>query len=121
MAKPWAKAFYSSPAWERCRSSFIAERILADGGLCEICHDDVGYIVHHVRELTPNNINDPLVTLNHSNLQYVCKKCHDKEHRVFCETEKNYFFDASGQIQPYPPLKNRTCVRPTDRWGTLEK
>ncbi len=103
MAKPWAKAFYSSPAWERCRSSFIAERVLADGGLCENCREEPGYIVHHVNELTPGNINDPDVSLNHANLRYVCKRCHDKEHGVFCESEKDYFFDGDGNVLPTPP------------------
>jgi len=105
MAKSWAKGFYNSKAWERCRDSYIQERILFDGGLCEICHEEPGYIVHHVRELTPGNINDPDISLNHSNLQYVCKKCHDKEHGVFCEAERNYFFDNNGNIFPTPPVK----------------
>lgn len=106
MAKPWAKAFYSSKAWERCRAGYISERILTDGGLCEMCGEELGYIVHHVKELTPQNIDDPNVSLNYSNLQYVCKKCHDKEHGLFCESEKEYFFDAKGQLHQYPPIKN---------------
>lgn len=106
MAKPWATAFYSSKAWERCRYAYISERILADGGYCEICHDEPGYIVHHITELTPTNINDPNVSLNHSNLQFVCKKCHNQTHGVFCESEREYFFDESGNIHPIPPVKN---------------
>lgn len=106
MAKSWAKAFYNSKAWRRCRDSYIAQRTLEDGGLCEICREELGYIVHHVRELTPSNISDPNISLNHSNLRYVCKKCHDKEHGVFCESEREYFFDESGNIHPIPPVKN---------------
>ena len=33
--------------------------------------------MHHKIMLTPTNIDDPLVSLNHGNLQYVCKQCHD--------------------------------------------
>jgi len=106
MAKPWAKGFYNSKAWERCRNSYIQQRILSDGGLCEKCHEDLGFIVHHVTELTPANIGDPDISLNHNNLQYVCKKCHDREHGVFCESERNYYFDEKGQIIPTPLLKN---------------
>ncbi len=47
MAKDWAKAFYKSAAWQKCRDSYIAKRIAADGGLCEECQEELGYIVHH--------------------------------------------------------------------------
>ena len=36
-----------------------------------------GYIVHHLVTLTPENIGNPAVSLNHSLLAYVCKECHD--------------------------------------------
>lgn len=104
MAKEFAKKFYSSKAWLSCRDSYIDKRVLIDGGLCEKCHEEPGYIVHHVTELTPNNISNPLIALNHDNLQYVCKKCHDKEHGVFCNT-KNYYFSESGEVLPIPPKK----------------
>ena len=103
MAKPWAKRFYSSKRWLCCRESFIEQRILDDGGLCEICHEEPGFIVHHVVELTPSNINNPDISLNHSNLMFVCKKCHDKAHGVFCGAERGYYFDDSGQLHPIPP------------------
>lgn len=78
MAKAWAKAFYKSKAWQRCRASFIAERIKADGGLCQVCGEVPGYIVHHTITLTPENINNPDIALNHELLSYECKACHDK-------------------------------------------
>ena len=105
MAKPWAKKFYTSKPWLRCRQSYIDKRILADGGLCEACHEEPGYIVHHVIELTPGNIHDPNVSLNHNNLQFVCKKCHDEEHGFFCGYERGYYFSADGQILQSPPKK----------------
>ena len=78
MAKDWAEAFYNGKKWRRCRKSYIDERILIDGGLCEQCHDNLGYIVHHKITLTPVNITDPDISLNHENLMYVCKDCHDE-------------------------------------------
>lgn len=78
MAKEWSKSFYKSEKWQSCRDSYIAKRIMIDGGLCEVCHDSPGYIVHHKTILTPKNINNPEVTLNHDNLSYECKQCHDK-------------------------------------------
>ena len=75
MAKPFAEAFYKRKAWRKCRASYIAEREAIDGGMCEHCHEAPGYIVDHIEELTPANINDPEVSLNHDNLQYLCLPC----------------------------------------------
>lgn len=32
--------------------------------------------VHHIIELNPNNVNDPNICLNESNLQSLCHECH---------------------------------------------
>ena len=77
MAKPWAKPFLHSKAWLKCRAGYIEERIRIDGGMCEICHDRPGYIVHHRILLTPENIGNPDIALNWEHLSYECKKCHD--------------------------------------------
>lgn len=87
MAHEYAKGFYASDAWHKCRLGFIRHRRSLDGGLCEECKEKPGYIVHHKRELSPKNINDPSVTLDWSNLEYVCKDCHDKIHE-HCGREK---------------------------------
>ena len=78
MAKKFAKLFYSSPAWIKCRAAFIKNRIAADGGLCQLCKKEQGFIVHHVTQLSEANIDNPEITLNWDNLQYVCKRCHDR-------------------------------------------
>ena len=36
-----------------------------------------GYIVDHIEEISPSNIGDPEITLNHDNLQYICQPCHN--------------------------------------------
>ena len=54
MAKEWAKSFYQSKAWRRCRDAFF----ISKQGLCERC-ENPGKIVHHKIYITPNNINDP--------------------------------------------------------------
>jgi 5-methylcytosine-specific restriction endonuclease McrA len=38
--------------------------------------------VHHITELTPDNINDPSVSLNLDNLVSLCKDCHADRHRA---------------------------------------
>jgi 5-methylcytosine-specific restriction endonuclease McrA len=104
MAKTFSTPLYNSTAWQNCRRLYIAKRIKIDGGLCEECHSRIGYIVHHKILIDESNVNDPNITLNHDNLEYVCKQCHDrfpehfvksKRHKVICE------FDDFGQ--PYVP------------------
>lgn len=75
--KEYAKAFYKGADWRKCRKSYIAYRISVDGGLCEECHCRLGYIVHHKKPITEFNIDDPDITYNFDNLEYVCKDCHD--------------------------------------------
>lgn len=80
MAKEYAKTFYQSKAWKKCRASYIK----SDNGLCERCltKDKIvfGDIVHHKKNITPRNINDVSITLDHNNLEYLCIDCHNKEH-----------------------------------------
>lgn len=99
MAKEWAKAFYNSKRWIKCKEAYISKRIAIDGGICEECHDKPGYIVHHKITLTQYNITNPDISLNENYLEYVCKDCHDlfeghglnKKIRPMCR------FDADGQ------------------------
>lgn len=100
MAQAWAKKFYRSKQWQDCRSSYIQNRILIDGGACEICHEQPGYIVHHKITLTPQNIHDPDISLNHTMLSYECKQCHDEHdgHGVTSEKQLLVWFGNDGQL-----------------------
>ena len=80
MAQQFAKKFYRSKEWLKCRRAFISQRESIDGGMCMRCGERPGYIVHHTIYLTPENINDPNVSLNFRNLEYVCQECHNEEH-----------------------------------------
>ncbi len=100
MAKQYAKKFYNSKAWQKCRASFIGKRIIKDGGVCQHCNDELGYIVDHIVEITPENINDIDIILNHHNLQYLCLVCHNK--KTF-NKKKSLLFDERGQ--PVPPIE----------------
>ena len=95
MAREFAEAFYHSRVWKRCRKSYIAYRVTIDGGLCETCHDRLGQIVHHKVWLTPDNINDPDISLNHLLLKYDCLICHNKERE---NEERRYDFDENGDV-----------------------
>ena len=80
MSKEYARSFYKSSNWLHCKASFIAERRAIDGGLCQRCHKHYGYIVHHKKHITPENISDISIILDHNNLEYLCHDCHNKEH-----------------------------------------
>lgn len=114
MAKAFAKVFYKSKVWEDCRRGYIAERMLIDGGACEVCKKNPGYILHHKINLTPDNINNPEITLNWENLSWECKECHDKEEGHGVDNKKAGLlveFDESGQPHPLPdspPLSGST-------------
>ena len=96
--KDFTDRFYNRPAWIACRASFIRKRQVIDGGLCQRCHDRLGYIVHHKIELTPENIKDPTIALNHELLEFVCLECHNKEHGVFQPAERRVMFDDDGNV-----------------------
>lgn len=100
MAQPWAKSFYNSKAWKACRESYIAKRRLLDGAMCEVCHKEPIYIVHHKINLTPVNITNPDIALNHCNLEGNCKRCHDLQEDHFVDSlnisKLNCQFDENG-------------------------
>jgi hypothetical protein len=101
MARDFAKPFYNSAAWRKCRAAFIKERVRIDGGVCQRCGQELGYIVHHKIWLTPENINDPEITLNQSNLEYVGLVCHNKIEEG--EEAPRYRFTPDGQVEAYSP------------------
>jgi 5-methylcytosine-specific restriction protein A len=93
MAKDFAKQFYKSKAWQQCRESYISKVF----GLCERCGKS-GYIVHHKILLTIENINDPNITLNHDNLEYLCQDCHNKEHYSNKPIREGLKFNEFGDL-----------------------
>ena len=97
MAKEFAKAFYNSKEWQRCRYAFIKSVF----GLCRKCKQP-GRIVHHKITLTPDNINDPSITLNWALLEYLCLDCHNAEHGG-AVTRNDVVFDSRGQLVMAPP------------------
>jgi 5-methylcytosine-specific restriction enzyme A len=54
--------------------------------------------VHHMILLTPNNIHDPNVTLNHDNLMALCKECHNSVHGNGKPIRDDVMFDDDGQL-----------------------
>lgn len=100
IAKEYAKKFYKSRAWQQCRTSYIS----TVHGLCEHCLEDdkytPGYIVDHIIEINPSNINNPEITLNHQNLQFLCLPCHNTKHfgKDIEVIREGLSFDGDGNI-----------------------
>lgn len=89
-----AKRLYKSAAWRRCRESYISKV----HGLCERC-EEPGKIVHHKTHIDSENVHDPEVTLNHSNLEYLCQTCHNREHHEkYSPVRYGMAFDNDGNL-----------------------
>ena len=111
MAKPWARQFYSSKAWQDCREAYMKKAPY----LCEDCLARGIYKpakeVHHIEELTPLNIRIPEVTLGFDNLIALCKECHGSRHdnhgrwhkvneakRQAKKESQRFFIDEFGRV-----------------------
>ena len=108
MAKEFSKAFYKSRTWQKTRQ-FIWKR---DNGLCQDCLKKglitPGKEVHHIVELTEENIMDASISLGEDNLITLCKSCHEARHNV-SNKNRRYSVNADGSVLTIPPipLKNR--------------
>ena len=95
--KDYAKGFYKSTAWQNCRNSYLKYV----GGLCEDCYKEgkttAAEEVHHIKYITPQNITDPNITLNYSNLVALCRECHKKRHGA---RQRRYTIDEYGRVTP---------------------
>lgn len=101
MAREFAGNFYKTKQWKRCRDSYLKHA----GGLCEICWQNgivtPGEIVHHKIPLDETNIGNPGITLNHSNLQLVCRNCHANLHKI--SGGKRYKINDDGSVEIFTP------------------
>ena len=103
MAKAWAKAFYNSGQWKAVRREVLRR----DHFTCQDC----GYRaeeVHHIIELTPENIQDRMISLNPDNLMGLCHDCHTRRTHKDGDVDGAMKFDEDGYVvERIPPLKNR--------------
>ena len=100
-------AFYKSKAWNQVKNTIWLKQNL----LCANCNRPVYVdglsnwipkenrikgIVHHKIHITPENVNDPNITLNFDNLKYVCRKCHAEEHGA--RSGLRYVVNDAGRV-----------------------
>lgn len=97
MARQFAKQFYSSKAWQDCRNEYAKRRHY----LCEDCLRrgiyKPGVIVHHIEELTPQNIHRPEIALGFNNLRLLCRDCHAEQHNER-SNGRRYIFGDDGRV-----------------------
>ena len=82
--------FYKSVAWQVAREI----KIRNSNGKCERC-GALGEEVHHKIRLTVLNVTNPEISLNQENLELLCKKCHNEEHKRFSKSQQ---FDEDGNL-----------------------
>lgn len=94
------KQFYKSKAWQRARAAFIDYRMSIDGGICQVCGEEPGLIVHHVIWLDDNNCNDPSISLNPELFKYECLVCHNKERDPRKAIPGRCIYGPNGEVIP---------------------
>lgn len=94
MARDFAKSFYNSKLWHDTREYILMrDHYLCKGDGCSNAATEV----HHIKHITPYNINDPNVTINEKNLISLCHNCHRVAHgKTVLDDE--YFFDENGYL-----------------------
>ncbi|MCL6884717.1 HNH endonuclease [Clostridioides difficile] len=94
MAREFSQSFYNSKAWKDCRQVIVKKYL----GLCAEC-GKLGEEVHHIKHLTPSNINDADIALGEENLILLCKDCHSKKHKSKKEiTRAGLKFNENGEL-----------------------
>ena len=105
VAQDWAVAFYHSPAWLHNRKAYMETPIdtpfgIVPPGACERCYANgelkPAKVVHHITHLSPENIDDPHITLSFDNFQRLCQDCHAVVHSGQEPTRAR--FDSNGNL-----------------------
>ena len=108
MAKAFSNRFYHSKKWKEIRA-FV---LIRDFYMCQICKTPNCNTVHHIKELTPANINDSNVSVNPDNLITVCNRCHNLIHDRYKNNQdtQRYVFDTEGNVLPSPQVAKDTLT-----------
>jgi predicted kinase len=81
----------------------------------QIIIDPLDCELDHIIELTPENVQDVMISLNPDNVQILCHKCHDKKHHRFGYQPRKEVCIVYG-----PPLAGKkTFVRQNLKRGNL--
>lgn len=100
MALSYSASFYHSKEWKKLRLYICQSRHWT----CQWC-GGYGDQVDHIEEITPDNINNPKITLNEDNLQLLCRSCHDSKRKKERDITDGYTFDEFGNLIKAPLSK----------------
>ena len=103
MAFTTLSAFYNSTEWRKFRQLLIEERTNKDDGILYDQHNgkpllkSYDIVLHHIKPLTMQNVNDYNVSLNPDNILIVSQKSHNEIHARFgyCAERKVYYVYGS--------------------------
>ncbi len=91
--------FYNSTEWRKFRQLLIAERTNKEDGILYDEHNgqplinSYDIVLHHIKPLTLQNVNDFSISLNPANIQIVSHRSHNEIHKRFgfCTERKVYY------------------------------
>ena len=106
MKRSVSPSFYKREAWVQVRKAYLKKKKY----LCERCGEPA-VIVHHKIHLNEDNIKDDMLCYGEDNLEALCRKCHNEEHKTIYrmnkahKNKKNNFkrriiYGADGSVSP---------------------
>lgn len=98
MSKDWARPFYISKEWRTLRKQILRRDLFT----CADCGGRANE-VHHIVELTPENIRNDHIRIGWDNLISLCGPCHKRRTKASMDVGDGYYFDQDGRVQRHPP------------------
>ena len=107
--------FYKDQRWLSFRAGYTTERIARDGGSrCDYCGEWIDradeVTLHHITELTPDNVHDAMIALNPDNIKQVHAACHNMIHKHGAIKQRRVF------IVYGPPMSGKTSYVRQRAW-----
>ena len=105
------KQFYKTKKWQAFREYAIGLKLTQEGEItCAICGKPIlekrDLIAHHKERLTDDNCTDPAIALNIENIEFVHRRCHEREHgRLFRFPESRGVYLVYG-----PPFAGKSTI-----------
>lgn len=101
-------SFYHSQKWILFREQILSDRKPICFYCGEVFRSDETIVVHHKEELTLNNVNDHMVSLNPDNVELVHTSCHNKIHKRASYGRYKKQLGRGIYIVYGPPLAGKT-------------
>lgn len=107
--------FYASKEWKEFRRLYVQKRLIQDrGSMCDFCGDWIDkpddIVLHHIEELTPDNVHIAEIAFGENNIKQVHKACHNVIHRHAKAKLKRVY------IVYGPPCSGKTTYVLKRRW-----